>query len=109
MKIKSLLLRGEEDLMQGSLLGHKGESVAMMHQVGRLPMGNQAMMCHQEDAAHNVLQTDLQGEDAVAQAIALLHQVKMGMKEGTHATRDGGQPLLHLLQIHPHWLLQEPR
>ena len=102
MKVKGLLLRGEEDLMQGKLLGHKEGSTIMMQIVGWLLMGNPTMICHQEDAAHNVPQTDLQGEDAVAQAIALLHQVKIRTREDIQDTKEGGHQLLHpLLQIHP--------
>ena len=87
MKIKGLLPRGEEDLMQGKLPGHKEEDVIMMQMVGWLCMGNPMKMCHQ-DATHNVPQTTLQGEGAVAQAIALLHQVKT--KEDIQGTREGG-------------------
>jgi hypothetical protein len=65
MKIKGLLPSGEEDLMQGKLLGHKEEGVVMMQMVGQSLMGNPMKMCHQ-DAAHNVPQTALQGEDVVA-------------------------------------------
>ena len=91
MKIKGLLPSGEEDPMQGKLLGHKEEGVITMQMVGRLRMGNPIKMCHQ-DAAHNVPQTALQGEGAVAQAIALLHQVNM--KEDIQGTREGGHQLL---------------
>ena len=74
----------------------------MMQIVGRLLMGNPTKICHQEDAVHNVRQTDLQGEGAVAQAIALLHQVKIRTREDTQDTKEGGHQLLHLLlQIHP--------
>ena len=51
MKVKGLLLRGEEDLMQGELLGHKEGTTIMMQVVGWLLMGNPTMICHQEDAA----------------------------------------------------------
>ena len=71
MKIKGLLPSGEEDLMQGKLLGHKEEGVVTMQMVGWSLMGNPMKMCHQ-NAAHNVPQPALQGEGAVAQAIALL-------------------------------------
>ena len=98
MKIKGLLPKGEEDLMQGKLLGHKEEGTIMMQMVGRLLMGNPTKMCHQ-DAAHNVPHIALTGEGVVAQDIALLHQVKT--RKDTQDTREGGHQLLHLLlQIH---------
>lgn len=99
MKIQSLPLRGEEDLLQRRLLRHKEEGVIMMQMMGWLPMGNLMKMCDQ-DAAHNARQTALQGEGAVAQAIALLHQVKT--KEGTQGTREGGHQLLHPLLLIQH-------
>ena len=77
----------------------------MMQMVGRSLMGNLMKMC-QQDAAHNVPQIALQGEDAVAQAIALLHQVKT--KEDIQGTRGGGHQHLHLLlQHHPQRLLHQ--
>ena len=89
--------------MQGKLLGHKEEGVVTMQMVGRSLMGNSMKMC-QQDAAHNIPQIALQREDAIAQAIALLHQVKT--KEDTQGTREGGHQHLHLLlQHHPQRLL----
>ena len=99
MKIQSLLPKGEEDLMEGNLLGHKEGSVIMVQMVDRSHMGH-LMKMRQQDAVHKDLQVALQGEDAVAQAIALLHQVKT--KEGIQGTRGGGHQHLHLLlQYHP--------
>ena len=107
MKIKGLLPSGEEDLMQGKLLRHKEEGVVTMQMVGRSLMGN-LMKMFQQDAAHNVPQISLQREDVVAQAIALLHQVKT--KEDTQGTRGGGHQHLHLLLQHHHQRLlhQDP-
>ena len=105
MKIKGLLPSGEEDLMQGKLLRHKEEGVITMQMVGRSLMGNPMKMC-QQDATHNFPQIALQREDAVAQAIALLHQAKT--KEDTQGTRGGGHQHLHiLLQHHPQRLLHQ--
>ena len=97
MKIQSLLPSGEEDLMEGKLLGHKEGSVIMVQMVGRSHMGNLMKMC-QQDAVHKDPQTVLQGEGAVAQAIALLHQVKT--KGDIQGTRGGGHQHLHLLLQH---------
>ena len=93
MKIQSLLPKGEEDLMEGNLLGHKEGSVIMVQTVDRSHMGH-LMKMRQQDVVHKDLQVVLQGEDAVAQAIALLHQVKT--KEGIQGTRGGGHQHLHL-------------
>ena len=96
--------------MQGKLLGHMKKSSKMMQLVGRLVMGNPMLICHQEDAAHNALQINLQRGGSVVQPIALLHQVKRKMREDTLVTREGGHQPLHLLhRIHPHRLFhQEP-
>jgi hypothetical protein len=104
MKIQSLLPKGEEDLMEGDLLRHKEGSVIMVQMVDRSHMGH-LMKMRQQDAVHKDLQVAIQGEDAVAQAIALLHQVKT--KEGIQGTRGGGHQHLHLLlQHHPQRLHQ---
>ena len=97
MKIKGLLSSREEELMQGKLLRYKEEGVVTIQMVGWSLMGNLMKMC-QQDAAHNVPQIALQREDDVAQAIALLHQVKT--KEDTQGTREGGHQHLHLLLQH---------
>ena len=86
IKIKGLLPSREEDLMQGKLLRHKEEGVVMIQMVGRSFMGNPMKMC-QQDATHNIPQIALEREDAVARAIALLHQVET--KEDTQETREG--------------------
>ena len=66
----------------------------MVQMVDRSHMGH-LMKMRQQDAVHKDPQIALQGEDVVAQAIALLHQVKT--KEGIQGTRGGGHQHLHLL------------